>query len=207
MAAPLIIISGPSGVGKTTTTTHILEKMPFLQRTITVTTRTPRAGERHGIDYFFISSTAFDQLNNAQAFLEVNEFNGNYYATPRSLLTFLARNKPRIILPDVNGAIHLKKIISNVLAIWLDAPLNELAKRLAQRNTESIINQKERLSRAIKEMEEARNAQIYDYFITMDDYSAAEKKIAQYIYAAISTGSSSSSLEEPGILPISFKTV
>lgn len=209
MTLPLIIISGPSGVGKTTTTNHLLKKIPLLSRVITATTRPPRAGEQHGKDYFFLSPSAFEELTKAGCFLETNRFSQHSYAIPRSLWSFLLRNKPRIVLPDIHGAIQLKKEFPAATAIWLEAPLEILERRLLARSTENSFEQKSRLQRAAEEMQEARSVGIYDHFISMHDYAAAEKQIAHIIYAAIDVepASSSSSSGNDGNLPISRKTV
>ena len=183
--APLIIMAGPSGVGKTTMATKILAKHSMLTRVITTTTRPPREGERHGIDYFFVSNNAFIELNNAQAFLEVNNFNHFWYGTPRSLLHFLGLGCPRLILPDINGARKLLTFQPKALTLWLDAPHEVLAKRLAKRNTESIEKQAARLAIAQQEKATALASGLFSHFIDMTHFEGAYAHINNLIQASI----------------------
>jgi len=181
MTAPLIIISGPSGVGKTTTTNHVLARIPALTKVITITTRTPRSEEKHGVDYFFVSESTFTELAHARAFLEINTFGSDRYGTPRSLLTFLERGRPRIVLPDINGTRMLKKQVPTAVCLWLEAPLEILAERLSIRSSESLEKQKERLAIARNEIAQARTGNMYKYIIDMTDFAAAEENIVQII--------------------------
>ncbi|MDQ5940413.1 MAG: guanylate kinase [Candidatus Dependentiae bacterium] len=185
MAAPLIIISGPSGAGKTTTTDHLLARMPSLSRVITVTTRLPRIGERHGVHYFFVSRQTFQELAVTAAFLEINQFGEHLYGTPRSLLTFLTRNNIRLVLPDINGARALKKQVPTAVCIWIEAPAELLAQRLIARNSESAKDQESRLLMAQIEMREARSSGLYEHIIDMTDFGIAEEKIRKIIDTAM----------------------
>jgi len=207
MYAPLIILSGPSGVGKTTMTNHLLTVYSFLRRVITVTTRMPRPGEQQGVDYFFTSDAAFTQLLLAHAFLETNQFGAYAYATPRSVLTGLSRGIPHIILPDINGAHELKKSIPHAVTIWLEASEEVLRARLAGRNTESATEQERRIARAKEEMAAARATTLYDHYINMHDFSIAAAAIEKIVYASLAGSRDSLSSSVAGSLPISRKTV
>lgn len=175
--APLIILSGPSGVGKTTTTDHLLARLSLLTRVITTTTRRPRAGERHGIHYFFVSHEAFAQLAAAHAFLEVNNFGGQSYGTPRSMLTFLSKGMPRIVLPDVHGARALKAYVPDAVCIWLEAPLPILTQRLSARSSEPLEKQQERITIAHAEIAQAHSSNLYTHVIDMTNFEQAEDEI------------------------------
>jgi len=185
MAAPLVIMSGPSGVGKTTTAQHLIRDFPGISRTITVTTRSPRSGESHGKDYFFVSESAFSELDKAHAFLEINKFGDYWYATPRSLLAFVARDKARLVLPDINGARALKVCVPTAVCIWLQAPIEVLAQRLSTRNSEPPAAQARRLEIASREMQEAIESGLYEHVIDMTDFVMAEKKISEIISTAM----------------------
>ncbi len=204
MQAPLIIISGPSGVGKTTLVNHLLKKIDSLTRVITVTTRAPRPNEKQGIDYFFISPDGFTELEQAQAFLETNCFTSGAYATPRSLLTFLKQGKTRIILPDINGARKLIALVPRTISFWLEVPEEILRERLAHRGTETTAEQERRIEQAKKEITQAHSERLYTHYIDLSDFTPAATHVESLIYAALYADSSSSS-GSAGVLPISRK--
>lgn len=183
--APLIIMAGPSGVGKTTMAEKLLAAFPPLSRVVTITTRPPRPNERHGIDYFFVTLASFRQLQSAQAFLEVNEFNGFLYGTPRSLLHLLDRGYARLILPDIHGARSLVALKPQALAFWLDAPQEVLAARLAKRNTEAPEKQAARLAIATEERAAALGSGLFPHQIDMTDFNDAYVRITALVQPLI----------------------
>jgi guanylate kinase len=185
-ATPCIIVSGPSGVGKTTITQKMLSLFPQLTRVITTTTRAPRPGEKHGIDYFFVSQHAFSQLEMTHAFLEVNTFGNASYGTPRSLLHALRTHQPKLILPDITGTRTLVSFVQHATTIWLTAPLPILAERLAQRSTESIKDQEKRLAIAAQEIEAAQTSGLYAHHIDMTDFAKAEQRLIHILRTIIS---------------------
>jgi len=176
-ATACIIMSGPSGVGKTTMAQKLIAQLPQLSRVITTTTRAPRTGEKHGLDYFFVSPQAFSELAAAQAFLEINQFGSAAYATPRSVLHSLRTGTSRLILPDIHGAQKLLQFIPHATTIWLAAPLEVLAARLAARQTESQLQQEHRLTIAAQEMQLAKDLNIYKHTIDMTDFEKAEDAV------------------------------
>ncbi len=181
MHTPLIIISGPSGVGKTTLVTYLLAIMPSLRKATTFTTRAPRAGEVHGKDYFFISPDAFEELRSAHYFIEANKYNAHWYGTPKSILTFLRRGHTTLIIPDINGANHIQSYVPHTIGIWLEVPITTLAERLRLRNTESAHEQKNRLHIAEEEMRHARNMGIYTHIIDMTYFDQAREQVSAII--------------------------
>jgi guanylate kinase len=143
--AMLIIISGPSGVGKDT----IIDELRRHERergledgrhyVVTVTTRAPRAGEVDGVDYHFVSRDEFLRLRDARGFLEANEVHGNWYGSPRDQVrAALANGKDVILKIDVQGAQVVKEQVSQALLIFVIPPSMEaLFQRLRTRATET----------------------------------------------------------------------
>jgi guanylate kinase len=143
--ALLIIISGPSGVGKDTIIDAIRRRERETGRdgqrhyVVTVTTRAPRAGEIQGVDYHFVSRDEFLRIRDARGFLEANEVHGNWYGSPRDQVrSALAGGKDAILKIDVQGAQIVKEQVSQALLIFVVPPsLETLFQRLRSRATET----------------------------------------------------------------------
>ena len=150
----LLVLSGPSGVGKDAVLSRMRELREPYHFTVTATTRTKREGEKEGKDYIFISSKKFKELIKAGGFLEWAEVYGNYYGVPKDQVkSALGEGKDVIIKIDVQGAQTIKKLASEALYIFL-AP-EQLEKRLTERMTESSNSLKIRLETATQEMKSA----------------------------------------------------
>ena len=149
-----IIISSPSGAGKTTITRNLLKKVKNSKLSVSCTTRKPRPGEKHGTDYFFISKKKFLELKKKNKFLETAKVFNNYYGTLKSEV--ISKKKNKIILLDVDwqGArIIRKKIKSNLHSFYLLPPnFKELKKRLIKRHKENIKIAEERILNAKNDM-------------------------------------------------------
>ena len=128
----LIVLSGPSGVGKDAVLTRMRKLGHPFHYIITATTRPQRPGERNGVDYYFLSQEAFQQMIDKGQFLEWAEVYGNYYGVPRNKITqALSKGKDVIVKVDVQGAATIKKILSQVVFIFLMPPsMEELERRL-----------------------------------------------------------------------------
>jgi guanylate kinase len=165
MASPLVIvISGPSGVGKDAILTRIKEKgYPFVFIT-TVTTRPRRSNEKHQVDYNFISVDEFQKLLRSGGLLEWAKVYGNWYGVPKGpLKEALARAQDTIIKVDVQGAANLKKILPGAVFIFILPPsMSELSNRLMQRCTETEGDLTLRLKTAEVEMQQLSN---FDYIV------------------------------------------
>ena len=165
MASPLVIvISGPSGVGKDAILTRIKEKgYPFAFIT-TVTTRPRRSNEKHQVDYNFISVDEFQKLLRSGGLLEWAKVYGNWYGVPKGpLKEALARDQDTIIKVDVQGAANLKKILPGAVFIFILPPsMSELSNRLMQRCTETEGDLTLRLKTAEVEMQQLSN---FDYIV------------------------------------------
>ncbi len=164
-AGPLVIvISGPSGVGKDAILTRIKEKgYPFAFIT-TVTTRPRRSNEKHQVDYNFISLDEFQKLRRSGGLLEWAEVYGNWYGVPKGpLKEALARGQDTIIKVDVQGAANIKKILPGAVFIFILPPsMTELSNRLMQRCTETEADLTLRLKTAEVEMQQLTN---FDYLV------------------------------------------
>jgi guanylate kinase len=157
----IIILVAPSGAGKSTMAEKLLNDFESIRFSVSATTRSPRKGEAHGRDYYFLSDEEFQQKINAGKFLEWEEFyNGRKYGTLKPDVDRL-RNKGFTVLIDVEvlGATNIKKIYGNqALAIFLKPPsLETLKQRLMARGTETEESIKLRLDRAQEEMKYRRS--------------------------------------------------
>jgi len=161
----LVIISGPSGVGKDATL-DIMKKvgLPY-HYVVTATTRSKRPGEKDGIDYWFISENKFQQMVKRNQFLEWAKVYGNYYGVPkREIKDALKKGLDVVVKVDVQGAATIKRIIPDALFVFLMPPsTEELANRLQQRYGLSSAELKVRLGKAHEEME---SLPIFDDIIT-----------------------------------------
>jgi len=178
----LLIISGPSGVGKGTVCSAVLAKSPETVYSVSATTRSPREGEVHGKNYFFLSKEEFLRRREQGDFLEWAEVFGNYYGTPASeVYAMLEAGKNVILEIDTQGALQVMKVCPWGISIFILPPsFDELKKRIKGRGTESEKAQNNRLSFAQQEIDLAEN---YDYTITNDDVESAAEKIISIIAA------------------------
>ena len=161
----LIVLSGPSGVGKDAVLKKMKElDLPF-HYVVTATTRPKRAGESHGIDYHFISRDEFQRMMERGELMEWAEVYGNYYGVPKGEVTqALSIGKDVILKVDVQGAATIKKILPQAVFIFLLPPsTEELERRLKQRSSESGADLAVRLEKARGETE---SLPLFDYVIT-----------------------------------------
>jgi guanylate kinase len=163
----LLIVSAPSGAGKTTLVRHLLTLEPDLQLSISYTTRKPRAGEVDGKDYFFVSEGQFARLRETGMFAEWAKVHEFFYGTPRALLDeMVAHGKDLLLDIDVQGARQLKQLYGEAVSIFVLPPSwTELENRLRRRNTESEEVIARRLQRAREEADELFS---YDYWLVND---------------------------------------
>jgi guanylate kinase len=163
----LLIVSAPSGAGKTTLARHLLTLEPDLQPSVSYTTRKPRTGEVDGKDYFFVSEEQFTRLREAGMFAEWAKVHEFFYGTPRALLDEAVTHGKDLLLDiDVQGARQLKQMYREAVSIFVLPPSwTELENRLRRRDTESEEVIARRLQRA---REEADDLFSYDYWLVND---------------------------------------
>ena len=131
----LIVLSGPSGVGKNTLMNRVIPRIPNLQYSVSATTRPPRSGEVDGVDYFFVSDEEFDRMIAEDEFLEWAEFVGNRYGTPRTFVEEQIQQGRTVIMDvDIQGALQIKQKMSDAVLVFLLPPTwEELRNRLNKR--------------------------------------------------------------------------
>lgn len=182
----IIVISGPSGVGKTTLYKRLLEdfkdKLAF---SISATTRPPRETEKNGYDYFFIEKEKFDKLIEEGAFIEWAKVYNHYYGTLKSELERISKEGKWCLLDvDVQGGLNIKKIYPESKLIFIEPPsLEELERRITKRSLDRKKDIKKRLNTAIKEMNYKK---FYDYNIINDDLENCYKKLKEIVFHIIS---------------------
>ena len=161
----LIVLSGPSGVGKDALLRRMKEqKYPF-HYVVTVTSRPRREGERDGVDYRFVSQREFQQMIDNGELLEWANVYGNYYGVPRKEISqALSKGKDVIVKVDVQGAATIKRILPQAVCIFLRPPsMEELERRLKQRHSESAKDLALRLQKAEEEM---KSLPLFDHVLT-----------------------------------------
>lgn len=179
----LIILSGPSGVGKGTIRKKIFKNKKLnLVYSISMTTRKPRKKEIPNVDYYFVSEDIFKENIKNDNFLEYCQFVGNYYGTPKDKVEQWIDNGRNVLLEiEINGANQVLSKVKgdNIVSIFLLPPsLEELEKRIRLRKSESEEVIKERLEKARREINKTEG---YDYIVINDDLNRASKEISEII--------------------------
>ena len=160
----LIVLSGPSGVGKDAVLSRMRELNKPYHFTVTATTRLQRPTERNGTDYIFVTKEVFRSMIERGELLEWAEVHGNRYGVPKGqVVDALRAGRDVIIKPDIQGAATIKKLAPDAVFIFLAPPdMDELARRLRQRMTESSEALRLRLETAEREMQQAPT---FDYVV------------------------------------------
>ena len=178
----LIVLSGPSGVGKDAVLSQMRRRGKPYHFTVTATTRSRRPSEVEGVDYIFVTGEKFARMIDCGELMEWAEVHGHLYGVPRAqVVQHLSEGKDVIIKPDVQGAATIKRLTPDAVFIFLAPPsLEELAHRLSLRMTESPEALKLRLRTAEAEMAEAPK---FDYVVTnhRDQLDATVREIEQIV--------------------------
>jgi len=178
----LLVISGPSGVGKGTLCQALCRQIDSIVLSVSATTRPPRAGEEDGVHYFFVSPERFQEMIARDELLEWAQVYQDYYGTPRGPVTRLLADGRDVILEiDVQGALQVKEKAPEAVLIFICPPsVAELERRLRRRGTDSEEQIVNRLEWARTELEAVPK---YDYVVVNDHLEAAVAKIKAIIVA------------------------
>ncbi len=178
----LIVISAPSGTGKTTLAHMLLKAFPNMEFSVSYTTRKPRPGEVNGKDYFFVDRDTFERMIEEGDFLEWAEVYGNLYGTSKSqVIKALNEGKDVLLDIDTQGALQVKKNFPEAVLIFILPPsLKELERRLRSRGTDDEETIERRLKTARVEIE---RAPLYDYIVVNDVLEEAFEKLKSIVIA------------------------
>jgi len=183
----ILIVSGPSGTGKTTVCTRVREEMPELKFSVSCTTRAPRAGEQHGKDYYFLSREEFKHRIDNGEFIEYAEVFSNYYGTLKSEVIDRVKLGEDVFLDiDIQGAMQIREcskrdpLLGTCCEFIFIAPpsLEELEKRLRRRASDSEEQIMQRLGKSKLEISYWKN---YDYLVINDILDAAVEDMKSLI--------------------------
>ena len=175
----LFVISGASGVGKSTVLKKVMAERPDLRFSVSATTRPPREGEVDGQHYYFVSKDTFLDMIEKKAFLEYDAHMENYYGTPRQQLEEKLKLGSVILDIEPNGAFNVRREKADAVLIFIAPPsMEELEKRLRGRGDTSEEQIKVRLSRAAWEMEQSKQ---YDYVVINDIVDVCAEEILKII--------------------------
>ena len=163
----LVVISAPSGGGKGTILKELFAKDDNLVLSVSATTRSPRPGEEHGKQYYFLQKGEFEELISQGKMLEYAQYVGNYYGTPREPVEqWMAQGKDVVLEIEVQGGAQIKKLMPGCVSIFILPPSMEvLEKRLRDRGTEEDATVRKRLEKAREEIPHAKD---YDYVVFND---------------------------------------
>ncbi|MEI6404649.1 MAG: guanylate kinase [Actinomycetes bacterium] len=178
--AHLVVLSGPSGVGKSAVISHVLQELPDTWLSVSATTRTPRPGEVNGVNYFFTSVEEFEVLVAQGELLEWATFAGNRYGTPRQAVQArLDAGIPVLLEIEVQGAMQVRATMPEAILVFLEPPSwAELESRLIGRGTETPDQVDERLQTA---RDELKSVDFFDHVVVNDDVSRAAAELVSYL--------------------------
>ncbi len=175
-------VSGPSGTGKGTVIHELMQIKPDIAHSVSATTRSPRAGEQDGVDYYFVSRQAFESMLDQNMILEHDVYCGNYYGTPRARLDELVSQGIDVVMDiTVPGSLAVMANYPEAVTLFLLPPsFGELERRLKKRGTEDEETVRRRLDKA---RDEIAKTKLFTYAVINDDVKKAAAKILAIIEA------------------------
>ena len=178
----LLVVSGPSGAGKGTICKALLNKNDQIKLSVSATTRKPRNGEVHGVNYFFIEKEEFAKMIENGEFLEYAQIYDNFYGTPKAaIIECLEKGQDVILEIEMQGARQIKEVYPEGVFIFVLPPsLEELKSRIVGRGTETQEEIEKRFSCAFEEINQIVN---YDYFIVNEDIEKSVSDVEAIICA------------------------
>ena len=178
----LLVVSGPSGAGKGTICKALLNKNDQIKLSVSATTRKPRNGEVHGVNYFFIEKEEFAKMIENGEFLECAQIYDNFYGTPKAaIIECLEKGQDVILEIEMQGARQIKEVYPEGVFIFVLPPsLEELKSRIVGRGTETQEEIEKRFSCAFEEINQIVN---YDYFIVNEDIEKSVSDVEAIICA------------------------
>lgn len=184
----LIVISGFSGAGKGTVVKELVKDKDAYALSISMTTRNPRVGEEEGIHYFFVTKEKFEENIAKNGFLEYAQYCDNYYGTPKAYVEEQLEKGRNVILEiEMQGAMKIRSQFEDALLLFITPPsIEELAKRLRARGTETEEQIAKRIHRAT---EEGEGMEAYDYLVVNDNLTDCVEQIKGIVEAAKATPS------------------
>ncbi len=181
----IIVISAPSGAGKTTIVRSVLKKIPKIVFSISATTRAKRDYEVDGVDYFFLTEDEFKEKIEKNEFVEWETFYGYYYGTLKSFIDSEMKKGNSVLLEvDVKGAMKIKEVYPDAVSIFILPPsIEELKNRLINRKTETEEDLLKRFERAKMEIEFQTH---FQYKVINDDLEDAKDKVFSILQSELS---------------------
>ena len=182
MSGKLIVVSGPSGVGKSTVVKKVMEQSPNLHFSVSVTTRPKRPSETEGVSYFFVDQEKFLEMIQREELLEYARYVENYYGTPAAPVdASLTRGEDILLDVEPQGALNVKRLRPEAILVFLAAPsFSVLESRLRGRGDTAPELIEKRLKQARWEYSQAPN---YDYVVVNDDVDVAANELLSIITA------------------------
>ena len=176
----LFVITAPSGAGKTSLIEAVMREDPSLKISVSYTTRSPRAGERDGVDYHFVDDVTFEAMRRRGEFLESAEVHGNHYGTARKvILAAVAAGDDLLLEIDWQGARQVRRLYPECVGIFILPPsIEELERRIRLRGKDAEDVIQRRLQNAREELEHAGE---FKYVIINKDFDTARRELAEIL--------------------------